>query len=256
MLKVLYIGNSFSCDILEHSVSIAQNLGITEIKVGNLYYGGCSLRMHLAHASNDEAVYQYYLNEGCGWSITNDFSIRMALESDEWDIIGIFSGTHDGSRHSSSESYEPLPKLIDYVRSFAPTAKLVYNLTWLSDNEEPKKELALYNGDQELVMSMIVDRIREHVISTGAFWRIVPAGAAVQNARNAAIHITRDGYHLSYGFGRFVGALTVIGTITDADISKVTWMPEGVTEAERDQAIQFAQKAILDPYHFVKTMEN
>lgn len=251
ILKFLYIGNSFSIDMLEHTVDIAHSLGISDIKVGNLYYGGCSLRMHLNHALNNEAIYEYFENSGDGWTITPDVSIAAALAMDDWDMIGLFSGTADGSAHSSSEAYEPLPKLIEYVRSnSASNVKLVYALTWLSDKENPRKELALYNGDQELVMSMIADRIRENFISTGEFWRIIPVGTAVQNARNASVPMTRDGYHLSYGFGRFVAALTVIGTITDADISKVTWRPEDVTEDEKNLAVKFAQKAILDPYTF------
>ena len=57
MLKLLYIGNSFSMDILEHAVDIAHDLGISDIKIGDMYYPSCSLKMHLNHALNDEAKY-------------------------------------------------------------------------------------------------------------------------------------------------------------------------------------------------------
>lgn len=251
MVKILYIGNSFSVDVLEHSVNIAHDLGIQDIKVGNLFYPACSLRMHLDHALNDAAKYMYYENSGDGWVEKKEVSIGSAIKSDDWNIIGIFPGTGDGSAHSSSDSYAPLSDLVNYVKAIAsPDVKLLFNFTWLSEKDDPRKELAVYNGDQELVMSMIADRIREHVISTGEFWRIVPFGAAVQNARKADMLVTRDGYHLSYGMGRYIGALTLIGCITDRDISKAVWMPEDMTEQERDYAIKFAQKALLDPFCF------
>lgn len=251
MLKILYIGNSFSVDVLEHAVNVAHDLGIREIKIGNLYHPACSLKMHLQHATEDAPAYIYYENYGNGWEKTPDTSIAAAIAHDDWDIIGIFPGTGDGSAHSSHEAYECLPELIRYVRERATlSVKLMYNLTWLSEKENPKKELALYNGDQTLVMSMIADRLREHVLPSGQFWKVVPTGAAVQNARRAGFLITRDGYHLSYGMGRLMGALTVIGSATDADLSKLTWMPEGVTEQERDLAVQFARNALLDPFFF------
>ncbi|MBQ3545460.1 MAG: DUF4886 domain-containing protein [Lachnospiraceae bacterium] len=179
-----------------------------------------------------------------------------AIKSDDWDIIGIFPGTGDGNMHSGHEAYELLGDLIEYIKSLAsPKVKLLYSLTWLSDKENPKKELALYNGNQELVMSMICDRIREYVIPTNEFWRIIPFGTAVQNARNENILITRDGYHLSYGLGRFMAALTFVGSITDVDISQISWMPTVVTENEKNLAVRFAQRAILDPYQF-KQFEN
>lgn len=251
MLKLLYIGNSFSMDILEHSVDIAHDLGISDIKVGDLYYASCSLKMHLNHALGDEAKYTYYVNDGAGWIQENNVSISAAIKSDDWDIIGIFPGTGDGSVHSSGESYERLPELVDYVKKLArPDVKLIYSMTWLSEKDNPRKELALYNGDQELVMSMISDRIRENVIASGQFWKVVPTGAAVQNARNAPVKISRDGYHLTLGMGRYMAALTVIGSITDKDITTVRWIPAGMSEEERAQAIRFAQKALLDPFDF------
>ena len=251
MLKLLYIGNSFSMDILEHAVDIAHDLGISDIKIGDMYYPSCSLKMHLNHALNDEAKYTYYVNSQDGWVETKDVSISAAIKSDDWDIIGIFPGTGDGSIHSSSESYERLPELVDYVRSLArPDVKLVYNMTWLSEKDNPRKELALYNGDQALVMSMISDRIRENVIASGAFWKVVPTGAAVQNARNEPVKISRDGYHLTLGMGRYMAALTVIGSITDKDITKVKWIPDDMTEQERELAVKFAYNALMDPYNF------
>ncbi len=251
MVKILYIGNSFSVDILEHAVNVAHDLGIGDVKIGNLMYPACSLKMHLNNIETDAPHYIYYENCGSGWTETLNVSIAEAMKKDDWNVIGIFPGTGDGSAHSSHEAYERLPELIRRVRELAsPRARLVYNLTWLSDKENPKKELALYNGDQELVMSMIADRIRQYVIGPGEFWKVVPAGAAVQNARNEGVLITRDGYHLSLTTGRYMAALTLIGTVTDADVTNATWYPEGMTAEDRDRAIRWAQKALLDPYHF------
>lgn len=249
-MKVLFIGNSFSVDIVEYAVDVAKNLEI-EMKIGNLYFPSCSLNMHLSNITENTAPYTYYENDGDGWSKTPNVSIATAMKQDAWEIICIFPGTGDGSLHTTNEAYENLPKLLERVKELAlPEAKYAFPLTWISDKDKQKKDLALYHGDQTLVMNLIADRLRSHVIASGAFWRIIPTGTAVQHARNAGLCITRDGYHLSYGMGRLMGALTVVGAFTDADISKATWMPEGVTEEERDQAIRFAQRALLDPFTF------
>ena len=61
-IKILFVGNSFAMDTVEHSVNIAHSMGINDIKVGNLYVGGCSIDMHYEHAVSDMPVYTYYVN--------------------------------------------------------------------------------------------------------------------------------------------------------------------------------------------------
>ena len=60
--------------------------------------------------------------------------------------------------------------------------------------------------------------------------------------------LMRDGFHLSYGLGRYIASLTFIKELAYVDISKVGWMPEGVTADERIIAIAAANAAVANPY--------
>ena len=129
-LKILCIGNSFSCDTIEHVANIALSLGVKKVTLGNLYIGGCSIKKHYANAVNDTHAYEYFYNTGSGWSSTYNHSIKDTLESDEWDFVSIQHGTNDGSRYAEQASYSDLPALVAYIRSYLPqSTKIAFNMT-------------------------------------------------------------------------------------------------------------------------------
>ena len=82
--KILTVGNSFAVDTLRHVPAIAAACGYPLV-LGNLYVGGCSIRMHHTHAVSDAAVYIYYTNDGSGWVTTPETKLSDALHSDDWD---------------------------------------------------------------------------------------------------------------------------------------------------------------------------
>ena len=55
-MKVLSIGNSFSCDAQRYLHRIAKKDGV-QLKTVNLFIGGCSLRTHYLNALQDAAAY-------------------------------------------------------------------------------------------------------------------------------------------------------------------------------------------------------
>ncbi len=80
-----------------------------------------------------------------------------------------------------------------------------------------------------------------------------PAGTAIQNLRKTTVGdtLTRDGYHLSKGLGRYVAALTWYCYITGADPEEVLFTPfEEQTKilAHHDEIVQSIRKAIQSPY--------
>ena len=107
-LKILFVGNSFAVDTMEYAASIAQALGVSKIKFGTLFFGGCPIELHYRHAVENSAVYTYYLNEGDGWTSTRGQKISDAVKSDHWDWIAIQHGTRGESRYTSRSCYEKL----------------------------------------------------------------------------------------------------------------------------------------------------
>ena len=79
-------------------------------------------------------------------------------------------------------------------------------------------------------------------------------GTAVMNARTSSLGaITRDYYHLTKTTGRYLAGLTFFGALTGADISAITWAPEGVDEREKAIALESAVNAIRKPFEITKS---
>ena len=247
-MKILFIGNSFAEDTAEHAANVALSLGISEIKIGVLYIGGCSIEMHYGNITTDAASYLYHLNEGAGWSSTPSFKIKDALKSDEWDWVVIQHGTNNGSRYTSCECYEKLSPLIDEVKSVSPDAKIAFNLTWLGEPDYRHHEIISYGGDTALMREKLVEVTKAAVLSDSKVDRLVPTGTAVENARTSQMgKLTRDGYHLSLDKGRYIAALTLISTLSEIDAAKVGWAPDGVDEYAKSVAIESVCAAMRAP---------
>lgn len=249
-LKILFIGNSFAVDTTDQAAQVAKALGVKKIKIGTLYAGGCAIGMHYEHAIKDIPLYVYYQNEGEGWTETYEYKISDAIKSDDWDWIVLNHGTAGTNRYTSPECYEKLDPLIDYVKNLAPkNVKIAYNLTWMGEPYHDHHEIKSYNGDTATMRKNMVEVTKQTVLKA-KIDVLIPTGTAVENARTANIGLlTRDGYHLSLGVGRYIAALTFISTLTGLPIEDIEWTPEGVSEREKKVAIESvlnAKKTIFD----------
>jgi hypothetical protein len=253
-IKILSIGNSFSEDTMEYVAVIAKNLGVEKIKLGNLYFGGCSITQHYRHATENLPVYIYHQNDGFGWQSTNGVSIDTALKEDTWDYVTIQPGTGDGSRHTSENAYDKLVPLLNFVKErILPTTKIAFNLTWVGEPNSTHHEIVSFNGDQSLLFSSIVDMVKKVVCPLESIDFIIPTGTAVQNARTAIKEvITRDNFHLSFDKGRFLAGLTFFAKITGIDISSVSCKINGVTEDFCKIAINAVNNALKNPFVVTK----
>lgn len=250
-VNILCIGNSFSVDTTWHIPAIARALGMTDFHFGNLYVGGCSISMHLAHLQTHAPVYKFYGSRGMGWSSENEVSLSRAIGAGEWDWICIQHGTKDGSRYSDPASYSDLPALIRGIKALAPGAKLAFNMTWVGDQNKPRSEMPRYKDRQEALFADIA--ALTGTLVAPLVDRVLPTGTAVENFRRGyAGSLCRDGYHLSRDLGRYVAGLAFLTALTGRDISGLTWSPVG-TEAHRAAAIAAVKTAMAKPWSARKT---
>ena len=254
-LKILVVGNSFADDTMSFAPNIALALGVPSIRFAYLYMGGCSINMHYENAMGDLPSYNYYTSTGEGWHIEREYKSGDAIKSDDWDYIAIQHGTKNGSRYTSIESYEKLTPLINYIKTLAPQAKIVFNLTWVGEPTNKHHEIVSYGGDVAM-MRRNIEKVTERVILGNPLVDILtPTGTAIENARTSS-HIgvlTRDGFHLSLDKGRYIAALTFIGKITGLPIDDISWTPEGVDEYCRLVAIESAKNAIKSPLEITRS---
>lgn len=248
--RILCIGNSFSDDTMEHTANILLSLGVNTVTLGTLYIGGCSIRMHTEHITNDAAVYDYRLNTGAGWTTTPGVSIRQAVTGEVWDVIAVQHGSADGSRYTDTASYEQLPALIARIKALAPAhTRIAFNMTWAGEPWHQHSEIVSYGGDQRRLYEDIARITREVVLPMAGLDLVSPTGTAVQNARALSNEeFTRDGYHLRFDTGRYLAGLTFIGAVTGLDIRSVLWAPDGVNDAMKPLVIKAAVNAQQTPF--------
>ena len=254
-LKILSVGNSFAMDTSEYVPQLALDLGFESVHIGTLYIGGCSIRRHYNNAQSNAQAYEYYVNDGDEWRKTPNVSIEDAIKSADWDFISIQHGTGDGSRYTREDSYEKLASLVEYIREKAsPKTKIAFNMAWVMEPDSTHPEIRSYNGDQLRMYENLVKITERVVMPTSGLDIVSPAGTAVQNARAVGKLgcLCRDGFHLSYGMGRYIAALTFTGALTKTSPDDVTYIPAGVSEREAKIAIECAKNAIIKPFDVTK----
>ena len=249
-LKILFIGNSFAVDTMEHFASVTLSLGYTKVKTWTLYHGGCSIDRHYNNITNNIKDYSCFINEGNGVIEKPDYSIIESIKCDNWDYIAIQHGTGDGSKYASVESYKKLQELVNLVKENANSnAKIVFNMTWVGESDFEYGELITYNGNQIKLYQDIANLTKEYVSKIKGIDYISPTGTAIQNARLYDIgKLTRDGYHLSLDTGRYIASLTLLKTITNINIDDISWAPEGVSDKVKEVSIKVVNDEINNPF--------
>ena len=220
-LRILAIGNSFSDDGTEYLPALLENLNVKNVEVARLYVGGCTLEQHVNFYDNSEAAYKFYHSKaGENKWVENPEKVTMqyALAMGEWDIITMqqasgFSGMYD--------SYTPyLGRLIEAVKKAQPQAELVWHMTWSYSSDSNHKHYKHYNNDQQQMNSAIDNCLHTLLAEFDEIERIVPSGTAVKSLRKSAINnypkdLTRDGFHMGHGAGRYVLACTWYETLVE-----------------------------------------
>jgi hypothetical protein len=220
-LRILAIGNSFSDDGTEYLPALLENLNVENVEVARLYVGGCTLEQHVNFYDNSEAAYKFYRSKaGENKWVENPEKVTMqyALAMGEWDIITMqqasgFSGMYD--------SYTPyLGRLIEAVKKAQPQAELVWHMTWSYSSDSNHKHYKHYNNDQQQMNSAIDNCLHTLLAEFDEIERIVPSGTAVKSLRKSAINnypkdLTRDGFHMGHGAGRYALACTWYETLVE-----------------------------------------
>lgn len=213
MVKILVISNSFGTDATRYLHNVARNEG-KAFKVVNLYIGGCSLYRHYRNMLADAKEYELQIN---GHSSGFYVSIKEALLSDEWDYVV----THQCSPKSGDpDSYFPyLEKLADYIREFAPKAKLLLQMTWTFAEGAPRFKLTSFSTRNEMIPAITdcYEAAAKRINADG----IIPTHNAMCALYDIIGESTyRDGFHVHLGHTRYMIACLWYMMITGKDIRK------------------------------------
>lgn len=202
MIKVLAIGNSFSED-----ATALLRLLTPEIFVRNLYIGGCSLQMHCENAAENLSAYDYQEN---GAPLKNEkISIKDALIGEKWDFVTV---QQVSSLSGITESYYPyVTELINYVKRYS-SAEIILHRTWTYEKGSDHPEFFRYEFSPETMWQKI--KSATDTVAAKENLRVIDVGGVIKDLRElpefdkarGGLNLSRDGYHLSMNYGRFVAA--------------------------------------------------
>lgn len=217
-MKILSIGNSFSTDAHSFLHRLAQLNGV-EMETVNLFIGGCDLETHWNNLKENHAFYDIETN---GINSTEGGSISQALNSDVYDIITLQQASPLSGIYESTQPY--LNYLTKHIRNIQPQAKIYYHQTWAYDTDSEHPGFLNYNKDQIKMYNCIRETATHAANNITA--EIIPTGDVIQllrttkefDSKNGGMSLCRDGFHLSFDYGRFAASATWLRTFTDKEI--------------------------------------
>lgn len=218
-MKVLSIGNSFSTDAHKWLHKLAEINGIN-LETSNLFIGGCSLETHWKNFIENNPDYSFEINGDEGKKM---ISIPEALASEKWDVVTFQQASHFSGME---ETYEPyLTSLADAVKEVLPQAKLYFHQTWAYETDSLHPGFADYNHSQQKMFERIVSASQK--AAKAIYAEMIPTGSVFQKLlktvpefdyANGGISLCRDGFHLSFDYGRFAAAAVWLSTLTGQKI--------------------------------------
>ena len=266
-LKILAIGNSFSADATKHLWGIANSYGVENVVIGNMSIGGCSLDTHYENIVNDAAAYDYVKWTSVDHVGTSNTAISTALKDEDWDIITIQQASGENlvfdnpdNKYDTTanpvDTYSKVDEILDYLNQNKPkeSTKILWHMTWAYQADSTHKAFAAYGNDQMVMYNSLLDRAQELKGKYTDIAGVLPSGTAIQNLRGTSVGdtVTRDGYHMSYGLGRYTVALTWYCYITGANAYDVKYVPADYVTyivPYQNEIAASVMEAIQDPYN-------
>lgn len=244
-MKVLSIGNSFSQDAHRWLYDVCKSAG-KEIYNVNLYYGGCSLYQHWDFYINDKQEYDYEIKG----EPLRKIGLMEALKAEKWDVITYQQASHDSGIY---DKYQPfLCDLHKVVKEVCPDAKFYIHKTWAYEIDSPHGSFVLYNHDQKYMYECLSEAYAKAAESIGV--DVIPVGDVIQYLRdntkefdykNGGLTLNRDGFHLSYDYGRYAAALAWYCKLFDGNANEVSFVPESCDDENLLNVVKTAVNTVL-----------
>jgi len=207
-MKILAIGNSFSQDSTRYLHGLARSCGL-DMKVVNLYIGGCSLEMHAQNICQDASAYELELN---GFSSGFYVSIKEALLSDNWDFVTLQQVSNLSPDY---QTYQPdLDALAACVRTYAPNCQLLLHQTWAYE-EGSERLCGMMGYARAAEMFADIQSAYSKAAAAVNARGILPCGQVFAKLSEEGVGpLHRDTFHATRGLGRYALALTWLTCLT------------------------------------------
>jgi hypothetical protein len=249
-IRILAIGNSFSEDAVEnylYNLAAAENI---ELIIGNAFIGGCSLERHWNNAKRDSADYAFRKVVNGIKTETKNQTLRQCIENESWDYISLQQVSQNAGIYGSYFPY--LDNLMAYVKTYStnPEFQFLLHQTWAYAQNSTHKGFLNYDNNQRIMYDSIVETQKKIMQEKPDFKKLIPSGTAIQNVRSSILgdSLCRDGFHLSYGLGRYTAACTWFEALTGIPVVNNPYKPETITATEAIIVRNAAHHAVQYPF--------
>ena len=224
-MNILAIGNSFSEDATHYLHQIAEADG-KNLRVVNLFIGGCELKRHWENMVSGAKDYRLELN---GAPTGEYVSIQEALEREDWDFIITHQASHDSGK---IETYEPyLTKICQALRREKPRAEIVLHETWAYETDSMLPRFGDYHWDQKEMYRLLSAAYRSEAARHAL--RLIPSGDIIQHLRgqepflygHGGMSLCRDGFHMNLIYGRYLLAAVWYRFLTGSGVTANRYVP-------------------------------
>lgn len=214
-MKILAIGNSFSDDATRYLYAIARADG-THMEVANLYIGGCSLSLHHKNMLTGERAYTLEYN---GHMTGFPVSLSEGLTNRAWDVVTIQQASHESFNPATYTPYGE--ELADYIRTLAPTARLIVHQTWAYEKDSERlHQIAGYDRAEDMLGDVVAAyaQFAARIRADG----VIPSGEMLAALlQNGVPRVHRDTFHASLGVGRYALGLLWYHTLTGKSVAAI-----------------------------------
>ena len=243
-MKLLSIGNSFSQDAQKWLHAICE-----DIYAVNLYIGGCPLVRHWNNFLSQEPAYEMWVNG----VYERKISIQEALELEAWDVITFQQASPGSGDYTTFQPY--LNYLYREVKKLCPKAKYYIHQTWSYETDCALGAFDRYYRSRYIMDKASIAAYQQASEETGL--TLIPCGDLVRYIRsmpefdypNGGMSINRDGFHLSFDYGRYAAGVMWYAFLTGNDPRAVTFVPVVEEQAADEKILAKLNEAVYAVLH-------
>lgn len=273
-LKILFIGNSFTKDAVEHLPGMLAAAGIKDIKLYHMYYGGRRIFEYTNGYTTSVDYHCYRCENGAtSWTDVTGHSLHEIVSSDKWDIVTVQEHTGRAVAWDWTESQRAAVQgLVDKVKADCPEKTPDFYFIMSQAYHDMNKIATADRGQKNFTtteeMYNVIVSMTKKLMDDVPFKDVIATGTCLQNLRTSSLNnsmcLTRDGYHMDKGISRYAAACMMFEKLISPSFDNVKLDGNSyrygvsdetngsystpVTDANAPIALQAARYALEKPY--------
>ena len=272
-LSILFIGNSFTKDAVEHLPGLLKAAGLDKVHLVHMYYGGRTIAEYNSKWSSSSDYTLYECMPGSSvWMSHSNTNLSQIAASKKWDIVTIqeHTGRYSAWTWNSTASTN-LKALVDKVKGTqgdnVPEFHYILSQAYHNMGKIAKDSQSSISWDDHKGMWSVLAAFGKSAVENVPFDGVISTGVMLENLRTSSLNnsmdLSRDGYHMDNGIARYGAACAVFESLITPEFdvtldgnsyrynvsnTSTSSYTTPVTDSNAPIALQAARYAIQSPY--------